>query len=611
MNVTLPSIKQLSANQKTKWGFRLLFFLFVWLYLGIVKEDYLFKLQDNNFFIFDHSFVDELMTKQSWVIVLVARFILQFCYHPLLGASIISLLLSAMEPIVAKLFNIKERWFIIGFIPSIALSTTFSAITYEFFDIFDTAYAATNIIGFYFALLLFFIYKKCGESIIAAICITIASCIATPWMGCPSAMVTLLMIGSHALFHRKFAQGGIALVLGAIGIYASANFASYHILPAFIGYSLFFPWPPIFYTPLLIATIILHVVAILAITSHNLYQEKEVTDKFILPGNLLIGLLLIGASVLFCRYPNTLGEELRLQHLAHKSEWKQMVKEMDDMDVSSRVIAAYRVVALIATDQLSQKVFDYNYNYSLANFKKYNEEMVYYPELMLYASFPQISYRWCMEILTDGQVSMHILRIMALSAFMNEEYDLAKRYCGLLQNSLYYKEWAEDMLSHLNNPEQYIKKHPELKNIKKGRPFIETTGVVRGATTIYDRYNALPNISAERRLLTRLYRRNLDQFEKEVRLSPLMKKGLPRCMQEGLMIKAMLTNNHEMVKRYPIDAKVKNHVIKFIDYYQKHHDEENLPEKMKEKFGYSYSYYFAFGIGADYYVNIEKKKNEK
>lgn len=583
-----------------RWGFRILFFLFTWLYLGIAKEDYLFKLQDDNFFIFDHYYLDELRTKSAWIMALTSKFILQFCYHPLLGAAIIAALLSGLEWVVSKVFEIGKRWFIIGFVPSIALLTLCCSITYEFFDIFDTAYAIANIIGFYYALLLFHIYKKCGESVITSAVITLFACASSIWLGCPSAMVTLFMVATHALCHQKFIQGAIALLLGGICVYGAANFSSYHILPAFIGYSLFYPWPPIFFTPLLTTTIIVHAVAILLLTSHDIYKEKELPTKLVVPFNAATGILLLGAATLFCKYPHTLKEELRLQHLAHKNEWKEMVKEMGEMDASSRVIAAYRVVALIATDQLSEKVFDYNYNYSLANFKKYNEEMVYYPELMLYASFPQISYRWCMEVMTDGQVSMNILRIMALSAFMNEEYNLAKRYLTLLQKSLYYKDWAEDMLAHLDSPEKYITKHPELKKIKKGRPFIETTGVVRGATTIYDRYSALPNISAERRLLTRLYRRDLDQFENDVRHSAFIKGGMPRCMQEGLMLKSLLTNNKEMVKRYPIDPITQQFVTSFMEYYKKHHDEKNLPEKMKEKFGYSYCHFFAFGIGSDY-----------
>ena len=95
------------------WGLRILFFLFAWLYLSIAKEDYLFKLQESNYFLYDHLFLNGLIASKSGVIVLCARFLLQFCYHPFLGAAIIALLLSGIEILSSKIFRIGKQWFAI------------------------------------------------------------------------------------------------------------------------------------------------------------------------------------------------------------------------------------------------------------------------------------------------------------------------------------------------------------------------------------------------------------------------------------------------------------------------------------------------------------------
>ena len=73
---------------------------------------------------------------------------------------------------------------------------------------------------------------------------------------------------------------------------------------------------------------------------------------------------------------------------------------------------------------------------------------------------------------------------------------------------------------------------------------------------------------------------------------------LPRCVQEGLILKALLTNNPHMLKNYPLEKDTYDYVKQFKDYYVKHHGEKDLSKKMKKKFGYSYCYYFSFGIGA-------------
>lgn len=181
--MNIASLKSLDKTDMTRWGFRILFFLFVWLYLGIYKGDYLFKLQDSFYFIYDHQFVEHLMTKKSWMIILMARFILQFSYYPLLGAAIVAALISGIELIASKLFNIGKRWFFIGFLPCLALLVAFCSVTYEMYDQFETSFPAAVIIGFYFALLLFFLYRKLENSIIATVILTIATSVSFIWMG--------------------------------------------------------------------------------------------------------------------------------------------------------------------------------------------------------------------------------------------------------------------------------------------------------------------------------------------------------------------------------------------------------------------------------------------
>lgn len=587
-----------------RWGFRILFFLFTWLYLGFYKGDYLFKLQDNFYFIYDQLFLDHLMTQKSWVIILAARFIMQFCYYPLLGAGIIALLFSGIELIASKLFDIEKRWFIIGFIPSISLLVSFNSVTYEMYDHFETSFPAAILVGFYYSLLLFYLCKKFNfgkdnhKATISLAILTIVAATSSIWMG-PCAMVALLLMGTNALFRREFIQGATIVLLGGAITYLCMDFASYHIMPAFWGYSLFHPWPTPFFKSIFITTIITHLVAIFSLTSYSLYKEKNpIPEKFLLLTNVALGMAMVLCATYLSRFPFVLKEELRLQHLSRQCEWKEMVKEMDNMDVSSRLIAAYRVIALNNTNQLSKKVFNYHYSYTIPDYLKYYEAMIYYPELMLYNSFPQVGYRWCMEVLTDEQISMGVLKTMALCAFTNEEYNLTRRYLNLLKSSLFYDSWAEEMEQYLDKPEKYIEKHPELKNVINGRPFIESTGVITSTVSIYDRYAALPNISAERKLLTLLYRRNLDQFQSEVRLSPLMKTGLPKCMQEGLVLKAFLTQDLNILRRYPIDQEVFNYVQDFVEYYKKHYNDHDLAIKMKDKFGYSYCHYFSFGVGA-------------
>ncbi len=589
-------IKTQDRGQLIRIGFRVIFFLLAWFYLGVIKGDLLYKLGESDYFLYDSFFVKDILSGKSGVLVYISRFILQFCCYPLLGAAIITALLSGLELLISKIFSIRKEWFIIGFIPSFAMVIMISSITYEIYDTFEISYATSNIIGFYIAILFFSLFKKCDKHIAVAPLSAIIIAISSIWIG-PSAMVAIALIGTHELFSKKFIRGAIILILGGVFYYLTSIYSSYNVTPAFIGYSVMHPWPIAYYLKLFVITIVAHVVSVLALTSYQIYQMKESRQKSLWI-NPTIGILIFVGTVFGCAYPFALKEELRLEHLSHEMQWEKMVDEMEDMDISSRLLSAYRVIGLIGTKQLFEKIFNYNYDYCRPGFYKYSEEMGFYPELLLAAGFPQISYRWCMEFNTDTSKKPYLFQIMALCSFVNEEYELAQRYCNLLKETFYYDDWAQEMLDHLGEPDEYIKKYPILANIKAARPLTEMTGALEGVSGVYDPYMSLPRISAERRILTKLYRRKLDEVEREVRLSRFMKIGIPRCIQEGLVMKAILTNNPKMLQGYPIDQKVFDYVYEFVQYYKLHYNEEKLALKMRDKFGYSYCHYFSFGVGS-------------
>ncbi len=587
-----------------RWGLRILFFLFAWLYLGIVKEDFLYKIQESNYFLYDRLFLQELASRKAGLIILAARFILQFCYYPLLGAAIIALLLSGIEMLVSKMFQTGKKWFVIGFLPPVLLLYLFNSVTYEIYDTFEISYGICNIIGFYYILLLFMIYKRMKDSIVGVAILALLAPITTIWMG-PYPMVALLMFFTDALFRKKYPIAGITLPIGIIVSYLSARYASYHVTPGYFSYALLQPWPIDYYLTLHIKTIIAHTIIAIALTSFQLYKERTI-HKLQPYANMAIGLLLMVGVAVGCKHHKTFDDELRLQHLAHIGEWEQMTKEMKKMQETTRVIAAYRAVALIATDQLVDKIFNYDYRYYHSLFPHYCEEVSYYPELLLLGSMPQVSYRWCMEFFTDTDKKLYLVKHMALCSFINEEYELTQRYLRLLKETQFYKQWAEEMSNCLDNPDDYYKKYPYLVRVKAGIPTMERSGIFNGATTVYDRFTALPNITAIKRLYTRLYRRQLDELEKETLRSHMLQKGkLPKYVQEGLVLKARLTNNMNILQRFPIEKDVYEYVINFTDYYVKHHMEKDLDVKMKKKFGYSYSYFFSFGVGAN--LKIEEK----
>ncbi len=589
--------KTSSSNHTSSiWIYRIIFFLCAWIYLGVAKSDLLYKLQESNYFLFDPTFIGQLLTNKSGLIVLCSRFLLQFCYYPLLGGAIIAALLTGIECICHHLFKLNGKGSIIGFIPSFILLILQVSVTYELYDSFDTSYAFVTIIGWYYALLLFFLYNKIKKNLFGVIFLTIFVALSSIQMG-PAAMVALLLISLHAFCSKEYKNGIITSTVGTGIVILSAYFTIQHITPAYLNYAILYPWPNPFFKYLFYLTLGGHLIAILFLTTYPLYSNILNNNKYIYQP--AIGIFFMGLTLLLGRYPTAFQEELRLQRLTHEMQWKELAKTANNTKASSKVIAAYRTIGLITTNQLTQKFFDFNFDYHQPTFNKYYEEVVYNPDFMFYASFPQISYRWSMESWTSIKEQFYILQLMSLTAFLNEEYALCERYISILKKTLFYKDFAINLEKYINNEEAFYLKYPVMKKIKEAQAKSDVSGIIPCTSALYLEYKSLSPLCTERRILSRLYRRELEEFETELSLSmsPTETK-LPECFQEGLILKSIISNDPNIIKKFPIDEQVRNNVTSLINYYKNHFNDPTVKEQIHKKFGYSYTYYFIFGYGA-------------
>ena len=86
-----------------------------------------FKLQP--FFAFDSSFFEYFKTVHNSKIILASRFILQFLYYPLLGTTIIVLLLIILSVVYSRIFKIPQWQNLRGieFVPSLLILSSLKA----------------------------------------------------------------------------------------------------------------------------------------------------------------------------------------------------------------------------------------------------------------------------------------------------------------------------------------------------------------------------------------------------------------------------------------------------------------------------------------------------
>jgi hypothetical protein len=311
--------------------------------------------------------------------------------------------------------------------------------------------------------------------------------------------------------------------------------------------------------------------------------------------NLLLFCLSLFAVFYFSFRDDNFRLELKLQHLTEKQEWDEIIKEAEKAQEPTKAIAAYRVIALGNTNQLSKRLFDFHYQNkpSASVYMEGFQRLFYYSELYFYASFPNVAYFWNMEFWVAMKSNVDLLKQMTLCAMLNGEKELASKYFNLLKQSLFHKKFAEEQEQY-NNPDMLMK-NPLYKQLKKYIPEENFVIPANYSLPIYYHYlrNPFTN-NIERYILASLYLRDLNRFM-FVMQAARSEAELPTCMQEGLLIYAMVNNDFPALERFKINEELKEKVFGFVNEYKKYGDNPKLAEeKLKKKYMGTYCYFYFF-----------------
>lgn len=107
----------------------LIFFLFLWFFWGVRYGDYLFAVQDNSLFLYDHDYLSRWLQVPEGALCYATAFLMQFFYFPLLGGGILAAITTAGQIFLARLTGVKGCARLATFLPGcfFAISTTWPA----------------------------------------------------------------------------------------------------------------------------------------------------------------------------------------------------------------------------------------------------------------------------------------------------------------------------------------------------------------------------------------------------------------------------------------------------------------------------------------------------
>ena len=396
---------------KVKYLCTLLFGVAVLLFFGLAYPHHLHYQEQYQLFLFDNTYVWDIVRHPGGVADLLGRFSTQFFLYAWVGALIIAILLSAVQLLTLRLLNFQYAYGL-SFVPP-------------------------------FLLWLFLLDENALMGGVWAV------------------LLTLLALWGYVLLPKGWTRC-IAVLLTVPVLYwmvgPSWYGTHYHRYPTV--------FPALLYAAWLSAILLPFIVRLLP-----RFQRTPHTS-YLLPLTSF-ALVAIVMGTLVWRNANFKAEKvMQYDFMATHQQWNRILEAIDKEKPNNQIGVTVQNLALAMHGMLPQRMFEYHQN-GIAGLLPDVKEDATSPmptaEAFYQLGMVNVAQRTvfeAQEAILDFQKSGRCYKRLAQTNLINGDYEVARKYLTALQKTLFYREWANGTLPLLGD-EEAIARHPEYGRLRR------------------------------------------------------------------------------------------------------------------------------------------------
>ena len=397
--------------------YTLLFGVVVLLFFGLAYPHHLHYQEQYQLFLFDSTYVWDIVKLPGGVADLLGRFCTQFFLFAWVGASMIAVLLMLVQLLVLRLT--KYGWLYgLSFVPS-------------------------------FLLWLFLLDENALMGGVWAV------------------LLTLIAIWLFVCLPKGWTQRIVILIFIPI-LY-------WMVGPAWSG-SHYYRYPTVI--PVLLYAAWLSAIIIPLVLWYVIKRSKKTSvaefslSSFLIPlSSFLLVSVVMGTFV--WKNANFKAEKvMQYDFMARHQQWNRILETINKEKPNNQIGVTVQNLALAMHGQLANHLFNYNQNglagllpdvQSDATSPLPTAEAFYQLGMI---SVAQRTVFEAQEAILDFQKSGRCYKRLAQTNLILGNYEVARKYLMALQKTLFYREWANETLPLLDN-EEAIAKHPEYGHLRQ------------------------------------------------------------------------------------------------------------------------------------------------
>lgn len=300
--------------------------------------------------------------------------------------------------------------------------------------------------------------------------------------------------------------------------------------------------------------------------------------------------------------------ELKMYRALEDMRYEDVIKEMQDSEGDpTNLMVMLKNIALLHNGNLTDMFKTKNCGIVPETGDSLNIHISQLAAPLIYFQIGQMNYayRWAMENNVKIQ-SVRNIKIMALSAIMNKEFDVAAKYITILKATTFHKEWAYQHERMLYNSTELL----QSEYWQRFAPLmIEDSNSLDSDNNLCEKWildhycdiiNAPNDILEEMSMCISLWTEDdfsfCLQFYAYCQNHP--KESIPALYQEAAIMLCTAAESPVKLDNFPFDIAISQRYNQFVGDYMSITSQsqitEQMRDEMKNKYGDTYWYYYYF-----------------
>ena len=459
--------------KKTHIIYTLLFGVAVLIFFGLAYPHHLHFQEQYQLFLFDKTYVCEIIKLPGGIADLLGRFCTQFFLFAWVGALIIAILLSAVQLLTLRLVS-WGRLYGLSFVPSFLL----------WLFLLDEHALLGGVWAVLLTLLASWAFDRLPSGWMRRILLIVAIPILYWVVG---SVCLLFFLLQTPLFNgnQLSATSGKAncnlrtsawylgvFVLLALTPVILSNYLPVPVRSLYYGIH-YYRYPTVLPSLLWAATLSVFVLTLIVRFFNSILKPQTSTLKPQTSNLLSFVLVSIIMGGLVWKNSNFKAEKvMQYDFMACHQQWNRILETINKEKPNNQIGVTVQNLALAMRGQLTEHLFDYNQNGISGLLPDVQSDAIspmptaeaFYQLGMIYVA--QRTVFEAQEAILDFQKSARCYKRLAQTNLINGNYEVARKYLMALQKTLFYREWANETLSLLGN-EDAINKHPEYGRLRQ------------------------------------------------------------------------------------------------------------------------------------------------